>query len=127
MPEQGRRKADELFMMTLACGATVEAAAEKAGISRATAYRRLQDPAFRNRLQEIRSDMVNRAAGTLTAAATEAIKTLLSLQQTTVPHATRLGAARSILEIGMKMREVADLDERLKALEERMAKEGQRP
>jgi hypothetical protein len=49
------------------------------------------------------------------------------LQQTTVPHATRLGAARSILEIGMKMREVADLDERLKALEERMAKEGQGP
>jgi hypothetical protein len=127
MPQQDRRKADELFMMALACGATMEAAAEKAGVSRATAYRRLQDPEFRSRLQEIRSDMVNRAAGTLTAAATEAIKTLLSLQQTTVPHATRLGAARSILEIGIKMREVADLDERLKALEERMAKEGQGP
>jgi hypothetical protein len=114
-------------MLALACGATVEAAAQKAGISRATAYRRLQDPEFRSRLQEVRSDMVNRAAGTLTAASTEAIKTLLSLQQPAVPPATRLGAARSILEIGIKMREVADIDERLKALEERMPKEGPQP
>ncbi len=127
MPKQGRRKADEIFMLALACGATVEAAAQKAGISRATAYRRLQDPEFRSRLQEVRSDMVNRAAGTLTAASTEAIKTLLSLQQPAVPPATRLGAARSILEIGIKMREVADIDERLKALEERMPKEGPQP
>jgi hypothetical protein len=123
MPKQRGRKGEEIFMMALACGATTETAAEKAGVSRATAFRRLQDPAFRSRLQEIRSDMVHRAAGTLTAASTEAIKTLLSLQQATVPPATRLGAARSILEIGIKMREVADLDERLTALEERMAKE----
>jgi hypothetical protein len=127
MPQQDRKKADEIFMMALACGATIVAAAQKAGVSRATAYRRLQDPEFRSRLQEARSDMVNRAAGTLTAAATEAIKTLLSLQQTNVPHATRLGAARSILEIGIKMREVADLEERLKALEGRMATEARGP
>jgi hypothetical protein len=32
-----------------------------------------------------------------------------------------LGAARSILEIGLKMREVVDLNERLTALEQKMA------
>src|SRR5262249_23506660 len=85
---------------------------------RATVQRRLLDPKFRARLQEVRSDMVARAAGTLTAASTEAIKTLLALQQSTIPHAVRLGAARSILEIGIKMREVADLEERLPALEQ---------
>jgi hypothetical protein len=117
MPQRGRRQADEMLLIALACGATLEAAAQKAGVSKATVQRRLQDPEFQKRLQEVRSDMVKRAAGTLTAASAEAIKTLLSLQQTTVPPAVRLGAARSILEIGIKMREVADLEERVAALE----------
>ena len=65
--------------------------------------------------------MVQRAASTLTAASTEAIKTLLSLQQGSTPAATRLGAARTILEMGIKIREVADLEERLAALEQQMA------
>jgi hypothetical protein len=114
----GRRHADDVLLMTLACGATVEAAAQKAGVSRATVQRRLLDPEFHARLQEFRSDMVTRASGTLTAASTEAIKTLLALQQPTIPHAVRLGAARSILEIGIKMREAADFEERLAALEQ---------
>ena len=82
--------------------------------------RRLQEPEFQARLRQIRSDMVGRASGTLTAASTEAIKTLLALQQPTTPHSTRLGAAGSILEIGIKMREIADLEERLVALEQQM-------
>jgi AcrR family transcriptional regulator len=110
-----------MLLLALACGATVEAAANKAGLSQATVYRRLQDPEFKARLQEVRSDMVKRTAGTLTAASTEAVKTLLSLQQTAVPHAVRLGAAKAVLEIGIKMREVADMEERLTALEQQMA------
>jgi len=109
------------LLTALACGATAEVAAQKVGVSRATVNRRLQDPAFRSRLQEIRSDMVKRTAGMLTAAAGEAVKTLLELQKNTVSPATRLGAARSILEIGIKVRESADLEARLAALEEQMA------
>jgi hypothetical protein len=120
MPQRGRRAVDDVLCMTLACGATLEVAAQKAGVSKSTVQRRMQDPQFRTQLKEVRSDMVERAAGTLTAAATEAIRTLLALQQTTIPHAVRLGAARSILEIGIKMREVADLEERLTALEQQM-------
>jgi hypothetical protein len=111
--------------MTLACGATAEAAAQKAGVSERTVYRRLKDPGFQNQLQRLRSDMVQRAAGTLTAAATEAIKTLLSLLQSSIPHAVRLGAARSILEIGMRVREATDLEGRLQALETRLIEKGE--
>jgi hypothetical protein len=82
--------------------------------------RRLQDPAFKARLQEFRSDMVKRNASTLTAASGEAIKTLLSLQQPTSPPAVRLGSAKAVLEIGIRMREVADMEERLTALEQQM-------
>jgi hypothetical protein len=121
MPHRGRQNADEMLLMALACGATVEAAAQKAGVSRGTANRRLKDPEFRQRLQEVRTEMVQRTAGMLTAAAGEAVKTLLDLQKGTVPHASRLGAARSVLEIGIKMRESADLAERVAALEAQAA------
>src|SRR5262249_23113453 len=123
MPQRGRRNADEVLLMALACGATLDAAAQKAGVSKPTVPRRLQEPEFRQRLQEVRSDMVQRAARTLTAASTEAIRTLLALQQPLTPYATRLGAARTILEVGIKMREVVDLDERVRALEEKMSSE----
>jgi hypothetical protein len=116
----GRRNADEQLLMALACGVTVENAARQAGISPATAYRRLADPPFRRRLQTLRGDMVSRTAGTLTAAATEAVRTLLELLKSSASGSVRLGAARAVLEIGMKVREVAELEERLAELEQRM-------
>jgi hypothetical protein len=83
-------------------------------------YRRLEDPEFSRRLKQLRADMIQRTAGALTAAATEAVRTLLELQKAAAPPAVRLGAARSVLEIGIKMREAADLEERLSALERQL-------
>jgi hypothetical protein len=119
--QRGKRQADDKLLLALACGATVENAARAAGISPATAYRRLAEPAFRQRLQQVRTDMVSRAAATLTAAGPEAVKTLVVLQQASVPPAVRLGAARSVLEMGIKLREAADMEERLAALEQQIA------
>ena len=117
----GRYTADNNLLMALACGATIENAARTAGLSQATVYNRLKDPEFQRRLQDIRSDMVKRTAGMLTAAAMEAVKTLLALQSTSTPPAVRLGAARAILEIGIKVRETAELTERIAALEAQLA------
>ena len=121
MPQKGKRNADHNLLLALACGASPENAARQAGVSASTAYRRLADPEFTRQLQAMRSDMVQRTAGALTAAATEAVRTLLDLLKPTVSHAARLGAARSVLEIGVKMREMAELEVRLTALEERLA------
>jgi hypothetical protein len=123
MAQRGKRRADETLLTALACGATVEAAAAKAGVSTATAYRRLQEPDFERPLQELRADMVQRTAGTLTAAATEAVKTLLALQKDPTPPSTRLGAARAVLELGVKFRETVELEERLAALEQQLAQD----
>src|SRR6186997_3014539 len=87
-PQEG----DEPLLTALACGATVEAAAAKAGMSRATAYRRLQDPSLRLRLKELRSEMVSRATALLTAASSEAVKTLLLLLGSAHSSTARLGA-----------------------------------
>jgi hypothetical protein len=95
MARQGRRHADEQLLLALACGAMVQAAAQKVGLSPATVYRRLQEPDFKRRLQELRADMVQRTSGMLTAAAGEAVKTLLTLQKETTPAAVRPSPATS--------------------------------
>jgi hypothetical protein len=124
VPHRGKRNADEKLLQVLACGATVEQAAQQSGLSARTVHRRLTEPAFRLCLQQARDAMVQRASGVLTAANLEAIKTLLALQQPSAPASVRLGAARAVLELGMKMREAADLTARIEALEAQMRRDG---
>jgi hypothetical protein len=124
MAHRGRRQADDALLLALACGATVEHAARQAGVAARTAHRRLSDESFRRRLQALRADMVQRSSGALTAAWHEAVRTLLELLRPTMPPAVRLGAARSVLEIGMKVRENAELEERLAALDARLSGPG---
>ena len=116
-PASYRKRGEEPLVLALACGASVEAAARQCKVSDRTVYRRLQDPGFRAQVQAARGEMVTRSAGLLTAAAGEAVRTLLSLQKDATPPAVRLGAARAVLELGIKVRELADLESRIAALE----------
>ena len=54
----------------------------------------------------------------LTASTPEATRTLLSLLDQSNPATVRLGAARTILEKAMGMREHVEFDERLTAMEQ---------
>jgi hypothetical protein len=117
---RGRKNADDALLLAVACGVTLENAAAKAGVSARTATRRMADPTFQKRLRAMRLDMVQRTMGALTAAGQEAVRTLLELLKGSTPS-VRLGAVRMVLEMGIKMREVADLEERLAALEEQLA------
>jgi type II secretory pathway component PulF len=112
-----RKNTDEVLLTALACGATVDSAAHSAGMSARTVHRRLKEPAFQERLQQTRTDMLQRTAAMLTAAGLESVKTLITLQQTSNPGSVRLGAARSVLEMGAKVREASELAQRLAALE----------
>jgi hypothetical protein len=120
MAQPDLKKTDEALLLALACGTTVERAAQTSGLSVRSVYRRLANAEFR-RLQGVRDDMRHRTAGMLGAAAMEAVKTLLSLQEASVPATVRLGAARAILELSLKLGEASELTERIKALEERMS------
>jgi hypothetical protein len=113
-----------VLLLALACGATLEGAARQAGVSESTVRRRVQEPEFQRRLLALRADMVQRTSGALTAAGTTSVQTLLELQKTSSPPATRLGAAKAVLELGMKVRETAELEQRLTALEEQVATTG---
>ena len=57
----------------------------------------------------------------LTAAGMEAVKTLISLQDGAIAAPVRLGAARTVLEFGIKLRENNELVERIAALEAQVA------
>jgi hypothetical protein len=117
MAQRGKTILDERLLMALACGATVDAAAQAAGLHKRTVYRCLEDPAFVQRLQQARHDMVQRTNGMLTAAAGESVKALLALVKERTQPAVRLGAARAVLEIGMRLRQQAELEQRIAALE----------
>jgi len=120
MATKKRQRPDQRLLLMLACGATVEGAARQCGVSESTVYRRLADPDFRRQIDNLRNEMVQRTAATLTAASSESVKTLVTLQQPTSPAGVRLGAAKAVLEIGIKVREVADVEQRLAALEQMM-------
>jgi hypothetical protein len=91
-----------------------------AGVSPRTLYRRLREAAFLAQVREARTEMERRTTGLLTAAGIGALKTLTGLQDTAASESVRLGAARTILDLGCKFRENLDVAERLAALEARL-------
>ena len=125
MAHGDRRNADEALIAVLAGGSTVAAAAQQVGVSERTVWRRLQDDAFRQRLDAARQQTIQTAIDLLGKASTAAAATLMALLREPTPPAVRLGAARAILELGGKLRESQELEERIAALEERIAQQGQ--
>ena len=87
------RKADDALVLALACGLSAEQAAKQAGVSPATVYRRLQEPAFQQRAEELRHEMLARAAAMLTAAGVESVRTLADLLKSSYAPTVRLNAA----------------------------------
>jgi hypothetical protein len=122
MARPKRQEADRVLLQALACGATVEHAARKAGVGERTVYRRLAEANFVRQLRDLRTEMVQRTAGMLTGAGMGSVKTLVDLQSdVAVPAGVRRRSARDILEMGLKFREADELEQRLAAVEARLA------
>src|SRR5262245_19715786 len=118
MPRTVQKKAEQTVLVALACGATVENAAHKAGLHERTVYRWLAKPDFKERMKQASTDLVNRTAGLLTGAGIASVKALVDLlQDAATPPAVRRRAARDILELGIRFRENADLEDRVAAME----------
>jgi len=113
------KNSDETLIATLAGGSTVQAAAQLCEVSERTIFRRLKDPTFRRRLQQARGDMLERALGHLAAGAADAAVTLRKLMKSR-KQSVQLAASRLTLELGQRLREATDVEERLRTLEERL-------
>src|SRR6516165_2684748 len=122
MARTPNRKADRLLLRALACGATVENAAHKAGVTERTVYRRLADPAFQAELRTTSLEIFQRTAAMLSGAGIGSVKTLVDLQQDAAVQPTvRRRAARDVLDLSLRFRDRADLEPRLAAAEEQLA------
>src|SRR5262245_703495 len=116
-PGRYRKRGDERLLIALAAGQSIRQAARKAGLGEATVARRLEDPVFRQRLNALRSRLVDRALGRLAAtmaAASSTLRQLLRAQS----EAVRLSAARSIVELHVRLKEAGEMEARVAELEE---------
>jgi hypothetical protein len=107
---------DEALVLAVGRRLTVRAAAKASGYCERQAHRKLDDPAFRRRVVEARGAIVGRAVSVLSAAGVEAAQTLRKLLASPTDQ-IRLAAARSILELGTKLRDSVELSERIEALD----------
>jgi hypothetical protein len=122
----GRHAVDELLAAATACGVRVEQAAEKAGISERTARRRTKEETFRQRIAELRREMIDRALGQASEAMLDAVIELRLLCRKGKSEAIRLSAANSLLDRGIALRQHVDYEERLTALEAKAAEKATR-
>jgi hypothetical protein len=121
MPGGSKKAADAALVVHLASGVSPAGAAKLAGVSEATAYRRLSDPTFRQRVEAARSSFWDRALGILSKGAAESATALRRLLRSDDGR-LKLQAAKVLLEQGMKVRELVDVVQRVEELE-RMVQE----
>jgi hypothetical protein len=112
-------RAEEPLLTALAAGSPVDQAAKAAGLSPRTVYRRLAEPGFRGRLATARDELASEALSELAGCASEAVATLRRLLQANNEH-VQLGAARTLLDQLLRLREALALAERVATLERRL-------
>jgi hypothetical protein len=123
MAHRGRHRADEALLMALLHGSTIEAAAQKAGISRRTASRRCQEPAFQQRLQREKEELMERTRRVILAAGLSSVKTMVQLQEANHPGSVRFAAAKFLLDSGHRNWQSESLAARVGQVEQQLATE----
>lgn len=118
----GKRITDEKMILALITCKDITTASEKLGISRQAIYNRLQQPAFRKRLQNERQGQMQVASSKLTNITGNAIETLSSvMNDTEIAPGTRVKSAQILLDICLRTTEINDIVERISAIEETLA------
>ncbi len=96
----------------MAAGATLREAAEQAGVEEQTAQRRLADPDFQRAVSQARGRLFRAAVGRLAGLASRAAGVLERLMESDQPCVARR-AAKAVLEMGPRLRESTEWEERL--------------
>jgi hypothetical protein len=117
----------EAAIIALMVEPTIPAAAKAAGVSYTSLWRWLQDPAFQIEYRKARRLALGQATAQLQQAASAAVKALKEIvEDTKAPASSRVMAARTVLEMGMKAIELEDMETRLAAVEQAVKSENDR-
>lgn len=106
----------ERVALLIASGRTIKDAAAEAGAGERTVHTWLEDQAYRAHVSALRGRLLDEAVGRLAGCASEAVATLAELLGEDQP-AVRLRAALGILDQLIRVRQHAELDERITNLE----------
>jgi hypothetical protein len=100
---------------------TLKEAAAASSVNESTLWRWLQDEGFQQVYRQARGQLLESTLTALQSASGLAVETLRAVMedQTAQPSA-RVSAAKAVLELGLKGREILEVEERLRALEERL-------
>ncbi len=111
-------KKRERLAVLVAAGATVRDAVAEVGCSESTGYRMARTSDFQQRVAAIRSEVAQAVVGKLTDAATRAADCLVELLDDQQPASIRLQASKAILTHLQPLTELAELRDRVDALEQ---------
>jgi transposase-like protein len=108
--------------LALASGMTVVAAAEQAGVSESTVHRKLKQPAFRRLVARLRGQMLDAALGRLAENMTRAADKVARLLDS-ADEAVALRAARTLMSLGLRLRDSVELADRIHEIERELARQ----
>lgn len=111
-----RTDADALLIVGMATGRPLADVAAEAGVSERTVQRRMAKPEFQRKVSDLRWQMMKDLSGRLSQVSGKAMERLQSLLEADSEN-VRLGAARSILDQTLRVREAVDFEGRLQEVE----------
>jgi len=107
--------------LALASGLSIAAAAQQAGVSESTVRRRLARPAFRRLVARLRGQMLEAALGRMAENMTRAADKVARLIDSD-NEAVALRAARTLMSLGLRLRDSVELADRVHEIERELAR-----
>ena len=118
--EKLSRKKDQAILALLTHQTIIEAA-KAVGIGEVTLWRWMKEENFKRAYHESRKRVVEQTLARLQQASTEAVTTLQEvMKDSTSPASSRVTAAKTILELTVKVAELDALEARVQALETKL-------
>jgi hypothetical protein len=116
--DSGLSRKQERAISALLYEKTTKEAAEISGVTETTLWRWLKDDAFNKAYVEARRLATSQAIAQIQQAGGDAVKTLCTvMNDTQAPASSRVTAAKTVLELGIKAVELEDMAQRLSELE----------
>lgn len=119
MAENSGHRRHDVLVTALAKGESITTAAKLSGFSARTVNRRVTETAFREEVQQVRNGLVATAAGRIAGLMDDAADALRELLRSQT-EAIRLSAARTVFDVALRLKECAELEGRLAAVEGRL-------
>ena len=123
-PRSGQARKKSLAIASLLTAPRIADAAAAVGVSESTIDRWLAEPEFRAAYRAAQRQALQQAIGALQAAAGVAVTVLrAAMLDQSATAASRVAAARVVLEFSFRGAEMADLEERLEVVESQIAQQ----